>query len=267
MVGLNPLLRQQSASDRVKSMEPFFRALLHPLFTTQATFLLLRVCALPKLNFTCRTLPSTLTSPACAAFDRLVMDAAMATLRLNEDSLPEEALTLLTLPLRHGGFGLRSMVTTAPAAFLGSLAAAARHLPDLELAATPLLQEIERALSHCQLPGLNLPSAASPSFPARLGVLPGTSSTPSPLPLRIASHARFEVLLLLPPISLACGRLEPPAGLLPPPRDLSSCCLMMISVWPPGFASASRLPLLPPTLAATFVAMISCQIISCLLSS
>ena len=105
MVGLNPLLRQQSASDRVKSMEPFFRALLPPLFTTQATFLLLRVCALPKLNFTCRTLPSTLTALACAAFDRLVMGAAMATLRLEEDSLPEEALTLLTLPLRHGGLG------------------------------------------------------------------------------------------------------------------------------------------------------------------
>ena len=42
MVGLNPLLRQQSASDRVKSMEPFFWALLHPLFTTQATSLVAR---------------------------------------------------------------------------------------------------------------------------------------------------------------------------------------------------------------------------------
>jgi len=38
MVGLNPLLRQQSASDRVKSMEPFFRALLHPLFTPKPPF-------------------------------------------------------------------------------------------------------------------------------------------------------------------------------------------------------------------------------------
>jgi hypothetical protein len=78
MVGLSPLLRQRAASDRVKSMEPFFQALLHPLFTTQATFLLLRVCALPKFNFTCRTLPSTLTSTACIAFDQLVMDAALA---------------------------------------------------------------------------------------------------------------------------------------------------------------------------------------------
>src|SRR5205823_2564930 len=72
-----------------------------------------------------------------------------------------EALTLLTLPLRHGGFGLRSMAVTAPAAFLGSLAAAARHLPSLHLAATPLMEEIEDALSHCQLPGLKLPPAIS----------------------------------------------------------------------------------------------------------
>ena len=94
MVGLNPILRQQSAIDRVRSMEPFFQALLHPLFTTQATFLLLRVCALPKLNFTCRTLPSRLTSSACAAFDQLVQGAAMTTLRLDKDSLPEKVLPL-----------------------------------------------------------------------------------------------------------------------------------------------------------------------------
>ena len=95
MVGLDPLLRQQSASDRVKSMEPFFQALLHPLFTTQATFLLLRVCALPKLKFTCRTLPSRLTSTACAAFDKLVLSAATTTLRLDQDSLPVEVLPCL----------------------------------------------------------------------------------------------------------------------------------------------------------------------------
>jgi len=93
MVGLDPVLRIQSASERVKSMEPFFQAFLHPLFTTQATFLLLRVCALPKLNF--RTLPSRLTSAACTAFDKLVLSAATTTLRLDKDSLPPEGLLCL----------------------------------------------------------------------------------------------------------------------------------------------------------------------------
>ena len=86
----------------------------------------------------------------------------MTELRLDKNSLPGEALSLLTLPLRHGGFGLRSMVATAPAAFLGSLAAAARHLPSpMQSAATPLIEEIKHALLCCQLPGLRLPPAAS----------------------------------------------------------------------------------------------------------
>jgi hypothetical protein len=44
-------------------------------------------------------------------------------------SLTDEAHAQLMLPLRLGGLGLRSMVDTAPAAFLGSLAAAAPYLP------------------------------------------------------------------------------------------------------------------------------------------
>jgi hypothetical protein len=85
----------------------------------------------------------------------------MTTLRLDKDSLPEKVLTLLSLPLRHGGFGLRNMAATAPAAFLGSLAAAARHLPSTHLPATPLMEEIEHALSRCQFPGLKLAPAIS----------------------------------------------------------------------------------------------------------
>ena len=106
MVGNNADLRRQAAAERVKSMEPFFRALRHPRFTVQAAFVLLRVCALPKFNFSCRTLPPRLTSRACAAFDQLVLRAATDILRLNPDSLPPDTHTLLTLPMRHGGFGL-----------------------------------------------------------------------------------------------------------------------------------------------------------------
>ena len=105
--------------------------------------------------------PLEADSTACAAFDQLVLNAALTTLRLDKASLPEEVLTLITLPLRHGGFGLRNMVATAPAAFLGSLAAAARHLPSAHLAHSPLFNEIEHALSHCQLPGLRLPPTTS----------------------------------------------------------------------------------------------------------
>jgi hypothetical protein len=67
----------------------------------------------------------------------------------------------LSLPLRLGGMGLRSMVATAPAAFLGSLAAAAPYLlsPHLPVSA-PLIFDLEHALSLVRhLPGLRLPSA------------------------------------------------------------------------------------------------------------
>ena len=138
MVGLDLDLRRQSASERVRSMEPFFRALEHPRFTAQAALLLLRVCALsPRL-----------TLRACASFDQLVLRTATNILRLDLDSLPPDACALLTLPMRHGGFGLRRMEATAPAAFLGSLAAAARYLPSSELLVSiPMIGENLSTLS------------------------------------------------------------------------------------------------------------------------
>ena len=160
MVGLDSTLREHSAADRVTSMEPFLRALRHPSFTTQAAFLLLRVCALPKFNFTCRTLPPQLTLPACETFDSLVFNTAVGILHLDPSCLGD-ASTLLTLPIKHGGFGLRRMKLTAPAAYLGSLAAAAPHLPAQLLDAAPFIREIEHALSYCRLPGLRVPSADS----------------------------------------------------------------------------------------------------------
>ena len=53
---------------------------------------------------------------------------------------------------------MRRMEATAPAAFLGSLAAAARYLPPAELlAAIPMIGELEHAVARCRLPGLKLP--------------------------------------------------------------------------------------------------------------
>jgi len=89
-----------------------------------------------------------------------MLRSAVDILHLELDPLPAEVGTLLTLPMRHGGFGLRSMMDTASAAFLGSLATAARHLPPPELLRdTPLAREIEHALSLCQVPRLRLPAA------------------------------------------------------------------------------------------------------------
>lgn len=82
MVGLDGESRRRSAADRVRKTEPLFRALRHPQFSTQAAFLLLRLCALPKFDFTCRTLPPRLTSAACDSFDKLALGTAVDILRL-----------------------------------------------------------------------------------------------------------------------------------------------------------------------------------------
>ena len=162
MVGQDPVLRQRFAADKVAALAPFFSALAHPQFTAQAAFILLRVCALPKFNFLCRTLPPRLTSSACAAFDKSVLNAAVSILHLERDSLSALVLQLLAFPTSHGGFGLRRMELAAPAAFLGSLAAAARYMPSPELLSSiPLTGEIERALSVCQIPRLRLPTVGS----------------------------------------------------------------------------------------------------------
>jgi len=160
-VGLDPAPRRQSASDRVVALESFFHILLHPLFSSQASFTLLRVCALPRFLFTCRTLPPTLSSDACVAFDRQILRTAARILRLELDSMSEGTRLQLSLPLRLGGFGLSSMITTAPAAFISSVAAAAPYLPAPQLlTSTPLFAELDRALSLVrQFRGVKFPPA------------------------------------------------------------------------------------------------------------
>jgi len=58
----------------------------------------------------------------------MVLRTAASLLRLDLAYVPQVALTQLRLPLRMGGFGLRSMTHVAPCAFLASIAAAAPSL-------------------------------------------------------------------------------------------------------------------------------------------
>ena len=178
IVGFDTARRQRFAAERVRSHEPFFQALRHPLLSTQAAFLLLRVCALPRLLFTFRTLPH-----------QLALRTAATILRLDPLSIPREVRVQMSLPLRLGGMGLRSMVATAPAAFLGSLAAAAPYLlsPHLQ-ASTPLFADLEYALSLVrELPGLSLPPATA--------FLPLAAQNPPRALQRAISHAGSTSLL------------------------------------------------------------------------
>src|SRR5690242_794749 len=114
-----------SLHKKMDTHNQLFSALRHPQMPTQHALLILRQSALPRLNFLLRTLPPSLTTNACQLFDQLVLGTATHILGLSPDLLTQEALALLRLPLKCGGFGFRSMVSVAPAAYLGSLAAAA----------------------------------------------------------------------------------------------------------------------------------------------
>ena len=123
MVGLDGKVVEEFVVAKVNSHQPLLTALLHNAMPTQNSLLLLRLCALPRLNFLCRTISPRLTSSGCTLFDQMITDTFRSKLQL--PPLSPGALTQVRLPLRHGGFGLRSALASAPAAYLGSLALAA----------------------------------------------------------------------------------------------------------------------------------------------
>ena len=62
MVGLDGKVVEEFVVAKVNSHQPLLTALLHNAMPTQNSLLLLRLCALPRLNFLCRTISPRLTS-------------------------------------------------------------------------------------------------------------------------------------------------------------------------------------------------------------
>jgi hypothetical protein len=115
-------LLEQTSSQHTR----LFELLRHPLLPTQHAFSILRSCMVPRMNYWTRVaFPETL-SRAVSAFDKMVLATATTILKLPPLSI--EAKLQLTLPIRHGGFGLRSMALTSPAAWWSALAQAFRFI-------------------------------------------------------------------------------------------------------------------------------------------
>jgi hypothetical protein len=94
--------------------------------SVQSALLVLRQCGVPQMNYALRCTPPPCIRLAATAFDELVIGAAQNKLRLQHDEVEQRTTQhLLRAPLRHGGFGLASARQTSPAAYLGSVAAAA----------------------------------------------------------------------------------------------------------------------------------------------
>ena len=160
LVGSDTKAAMTFASSKAEAHSPFFHALTHESMPLQNAYLLLRSSAVPRLNFLCRTLPPHITLDACQIFQAHVLKTALHLLQLPQQSLSQVALRQIQLPLRLGGLGLRSVVDTAPAAYLGSLAASAPLIaPICSPPPAPILIILQQSLDHFnQCDDLKLPT-------------------------------------------------------------------------------------------------------------
>jgi hypothetical protein len=94
--------------------EAFFRRLQSPELLVQSALLVLRQCAVPKLNYLLRCSPPACIAEQAAHFDVTLITDAYDKLELRCD---ERTLTVeqrLRLRLKDGGFGLKSAAQTSP---------------------------------------------------------------------------------------------------------------------------------------------------------
>ena len=159
-----------------KGTAAFFRRLQLDTLSVQSAMLILRQCGVPKMNYALRCMPPPCVEQQATTFDELVMDAARSKLLLHVDEVQQPlAKQLLRAPLRHGGFGLTSALTTSPAAYLGSVAAVSAapafvpySQPDCVLPSSSLLHGWIEGSVQCQpRPASRSPSSFSTSSACR----------------------------------------------------------------------------------------------------
>ena len=139
------------------------------------------------MNYLARTIAPDLMEKACELFDNQIKQTALSFLKLTPDVLSQVANELLHLPLRLGGFGLCLTLPVSPAAYLGSLAAAAPLLakvPHPQLHTSPHLQHLKHAFHRLGLPSSSLPLPSPELF---INNFIDQDSTPK-LQKRISAH-------------------------------------------------------------------------------
>jgi hypothetical protein len=104
--------------------EAFFRRLQSPELLVQSALLVLRQCAVPKLNYLLRCSPPAGIAEQAAHFDTTLVTDACNKLELRCDERTAKVVQRLRLRLKDGGFGLKSATQTSPAAYTASVAAA-----------------------------------------------------------------------------------------------------------------------------------------------
>ena len=120
--------RQTHVLQSIGTHDQLFRAILHPAMPSQIGLLLLRISALPRLNYLLRVTPPIIIRAAAERFDELIINTAIVKSGLPSPSTNPSTLVILRSPLLYDGLGFRPHTLTSPAAYWSSVASAASHL-------------------------------------------------------------------------------------------------------------------------------------------
>ena len=87
-------------------------------------FCLLRSCVVPRFNYYVRTHDTECVKEAAEAFDLAILRSVLSLAeRDDSEILSDEQLSMIRIPLRHGGLGIRSLAEIAPVAYASSTGA------------------------------------------------------------------------------------------------------------------------------------------------
>ena len=129
MVGFDQEKIVSGVADKVAKHKNLFELLQHAEMPSQISNLLLRMSALPTMGYLSRTIRPHLLAEPAQQFDSMVLETASLKLGLGlAKDLSEESVATLQLPIRLGGFGLRSIVQSSPAAYFSAVA---ETVPDI----------------------------------------------------------------------------------------------------------------------------------------
>ena len=116
----------------------------------QSSYLLLRHCHVPQLNYLARTVGSSLLFPSACLHDFLTQSTFCSIMGLS--SIDSMAWQQASLPIKSGGFVLASMAEISPEAFLAGWAFSSSQL----VSRFPYLSECISDMRHQILPCITM---------------------------------------------------------------------------------------------------------------
>ena len=140
---------------RTQKHDQLFNLLTHQSMSAQISTRILSASMIPRMNYLARTVDPSSLQNAAARFDQKVATTLQTTLQLPDLNDGSAALQQISLPVRHGGLGLRRATQSLAAAYIGAHAQAAPHLqrafPRGLPAGHPMRTAINRALAKIRL--------------------------------------------------------------------------------------------------------------------